>query len=324
MAFRIQLRRDPALNWTVNNPILLDGEMGYETDTQFMKIGDGVTPWNNLGYWSSVSNTPNYPNLPVPDLKLYSTKVTDNPYNIEWFDRNSNSPGDPLAILVNPPAINAIDIPESLLNSSTLKVYVEMVTYRRKSKRSKLDKKKSGYVIPSAHYANPNDGRYPAWGKNFFTRSGEHDFLASRMNIDKPNHFQVTTSGQKIDVGQYLNGRFSKFDVNYKEYPSGDSSISTLVPLTRACALGKISGSKGYSAIYTSLRVAFRYIIWDPEANSGRGNIISGPLSKVLVIQNAKFPFVLNWPNLANGGGRRYTLSGWDKYTLRCSFENML
>jgi hypothetical protein len=51
MAFRIQIRRDESAKWAVNNPILLEGEIGYETNTTYMKIGDGVTPWNNLGYW---------------------------------------------------------------------------------------------------------------------------------------------------------------------------------------------------------------------------------------------------------------------------------
>ncbi len=52
MAFRIQIRRDTATRWTVNNPTLLEGELGYETDTNYLKIGDGTTPWNDLSYWS--------------------------------------------------------------------------------------------------------------------------------------------------------------------------------------------------------------------------------------------------------------------------------
>ena len=51
MAFRIQIRRDTEIKWEINNPILLQGELGYTTDTHFMKIGDGVTPWNSLPYW---------------------------------------------------------------------------------------------------------------------------------------------------------------------------------------------------------------------------------------------------------------------------------
>lgn len=51
MAFRIQLRRDTSSRWSLNNPILLAGEMGYETNTSYLKIGDGTTPWNDLPYW---------------------------------------------------------------------------------------------------------------------------------------------------------------------------------------------------------------------------------------------------------------------------------
>ena len=48
-------RRDTASNWTSNNPTLLDGELGYETDTKKFKIGDGSTAWQSLDY------------LPIPD-----------------------------------------------------------------------------------------------------------------------------------------------------------------------------------------------------------------------------------------------------------------
>lgn len=32
------------------NPILLKGEIVYESDTSMHKVGDGVTPWNALAY----------------------------------------------------------------------------------------------------------------------------------------------------------------------------------------------------------------------------------------------------------------------------------
>ncbi len=46
----MQQRRDTAANWTSNNPTLLNGEIGYETDTGYLKIGDGSTAWTSLGY----------------------------------------------------------------------------------------------------------------------------------------------------------------------------------------------------------------------------------------------------------------------------------
>ena len=48
----IQLRRDTAGNWASANPVLADGEEGHETDTGKRKVGDGVTAWASLGYWS--------------------------------------------------------------------------------------------------------------------------------------------------------------------------------------------------------------------------------------------------------------------------------
>jgi len=52
MAFRIQIRRDTSVRWAVNNPVLLSAELGYETDTDLLKIGDGTTLWNDLDYWN--------------------------------------------------------------------------------------------------------------------------------------------------------------------------------------------------------------------------------------------------------------------------------
>lgn len=48
MAYKIQLRRDIAANWTANNPLLLNGEIGIETDTLKFKIGNGTQRWNSI------------------------------------------------------------------------------------------------------------------------------------------------------------------------------------------------------------------------------------------------------------------------------------
>lgn len=47
---KIQLRRDTAANWSTNNPTPASGEPCFETDTGKLKIGDGVTAYNNLPY----------------------------------------------------------------------------------------------------------------------------------------------------------------------------------------------------------------------------------------------------------------------------------
>lgn len=47
---RIQVRNDPSHLWTLANPVLASGELGAETDTRKLKLGDGTTPWNDLPY----------------------------------------------------------------------------------------------------------------------------------------------------------------------------------------------------------------------------------------------------------------------------------
>jgi len=49
---RIQLKRATAASWTSNNPVLYVGEIGFETDTKKLKIGDGTTAWTSLTYAS--------------------------------------------------------------------------------------------------------------------------------------------------------------------------------------------------------------------------------------------------------------------------------
>ena len=51
MAYRIVLRQDTASNWQQNNPTLLSGEFGFETDTNQLKLGNGTSPWNSLSYY---------------------------------------------------------------------------------------------------------------------------------------------------------------------------------------------------------------------------------------------------------------------------------
>ena len=58
MADIIQIRRGTAALWQLRNPILAQGEQGYETDTLKEKLGDGVTAWNDLQYKTLSSADP--------------------------------------------------------------------------------------------------------------------------------------------------------------------------------------------------------------------------------------------------------------------------
>jgi hypothetical protein len=59
MATRMQQRRGTASQWTSANPVLNAGEMGWESDTNKFKIGDGTNHWANLDYFSDINSTVN-------------------------------------------------------------------------------------------------------------------------------------------------------------------------------------------------------------------------------------------------------------------------
>lgn len=54
MATRMQQRRGTAAQWTAANPILAAGEIGFETDTNQFKIGDGTNVWGDLSYFQTL------------------------------------------------------------------------------------------------------------------------------------------------------------------------------------------------------------------------------------------------------------------------------
>ena len=49
----IQKRHYTAARWTETNPVLYEGEMGFETDTDKFKFGTGAA-WNSTPYADSV------------------------------------------------------------------------------------------------------------------------------------------------------------------------------------------------------------------------------------------------------------------------------
>lgn len=58
---QIQIRRGTAAQWTSTNPTLASGELGLETDTGYLKAGNGSTAWNSLAYINQ---------YPLPTLSL--------------------------------------------------------------------------------------------------------------------------------------------------------------------------------------------------------------------------------------------------------------
>lgn len=64
--YTIKMKRATAARWVQNNPVLAEGEPGYEEGTGKMKIGDGVTPWTTLDYF-----------IPQPDDVLSGSTLAE-------------------------------------------------------------------------------------------------------------------------------------------------------------------------------------------------------------------------------------------------------
>lgn len=52
----IQQKRGTAAALAATNPVITAGEIVVETDTLRLKIGDGSTAWNSLGYQAVTSS----------------------------------------------------------------------------------------------------------------------------------------------------------------------------------------------------------------------------------------------------------------------------
>ncbi len=93
----IKFKRGTSAAWARTNPILLDGEPGYEKDTKKLKIGDGTTAWNNLPYiGESAEISTDGKSIIIQDGKLEINGFSQaqvgqipkkgNNENLDWFD----------------------------------------------------------------------------------------------------------------------------------------------------------------------------------------------------------------------------------------------
>ena len=117
MAYQIQLRRDLAANWTSVNPTLAQAELGYETDTNKLKIGDGATAWTSLSYFQGSGAY-----VPLSDLTVTATPNGVPQLNGAGQINVAQLPVDPVALLVpssgSPPSSALGDDRDSALDVS--------------------------------------------------------------------------------------------------------------------------------------------------------------------------------------------------------------
>lgn len=107
---KIQLRHDTSTKWQAANPILASGEVGVETDTQKIKVGNGSAAYNSLQYIGTTrtTNETNLNNIIEPGTYYFSgtrwSNLTNKPFNdsshtVAWMIAISYNSGNTAQIV---------------------------------------------------------------------------------------------------------------------------------------------------------------------------------------------------------------------------------
>jgi peptidoglycan hydrolase CwlO-like protein len=115
MATRMQQRRGTAQQWTDADPILAAGEIGFETDTNQFKIGDGVNNWSDLSYFKNLEDLGGS----LDDYVPVTTKGQVN--GVAELDSTGNVPLSQLGNLIDgaPEALNTLNEIAASINDDT-------------------------------------------------------------------------------------------------------------------------------------------------------------------------------------------------------------
>jgi hypothetical protein len=276
---------------------------------------------------------------------------------VQVYQSSDNTISATSAVIHNYPVLINMDFTSDHFSNPDNKIFIEMVHYKRKSKsiRSGGNNKTNGksYVVPTKNIAEVGQDTSLPWinaaimngATGSWTRSGNSSWYAGTgisnpIGIDRPNHIEVTSyTMSSYPIWQYLNGRFEFYDVNYKNTTGVTASIQTLIPSTGKRKAGRNKGTRrfAYSPYYTPYYCAFRYIQWIPNVNkrpdgtSYYGQIVSGPLSRVIKVTGLNFPFQTNYQQSAVLGFPVCDISiqwtSWpvDSYRrLKCDWESNL
>jgi hypothetical protein len=84
---QIQIRRDSEANWTSVNPILADGEIGFDVTSNRFKVGNGVDAWSDIEFSGSSLATGDQPTAPNDGEQWFNPS---DGYLYIWYDNDGN------------------------------------------------------------------------------------------------------------------------------------------------------------------------------------------------------------------------------------------
>ena len=222
-------------------------------------------------------------------------------------------------------------------------IRLEMLMYKKASRKditkypnSKLAK---GFKVAGATYSIDGDPVNAPWwnhnGHNFWNRSRSHAAGerngSSSANYHLYNWVKVNSINQSINLAKCLENRFKLNWVSYRDEDGLVQGANLLCPTGGNAGSSRsgsyITNSFYYGPNFTPLRVCFRYIVWLPDENGGRGQILEGPLSRTITVRYDEFPFRYN--QTASKINEASCCSLWipvddtdqHQHYLRCSFD---
>lgn len=123
MAIRFKQLSKTSTEWTSLNPTLLEGEIGFESDTNKLKVGNGVDTWNDLEYVTGSSSDLDTSNLVdltsdqiITGVKTFIT--TEGEFGTGYFPiviSNQQFPGIKFSAMLNNSLTNELYIGNTFL-----------------------------------------------------------------------------------------------------------------------------------------------------------------------------------------------------------------
>jgi len=235
MAIQIQFRRGTASEWTSVDPVLAEGEMGIETDTNLFKIGNGNSIWSQLpygglrGFAGSTGFTGSIGNQSVQNV-LYVSKSGNDTNNGTSLNTSKLTIKAALQIATNGTTvfvksgdyteINPLTVPEGV---AVVGDNLRTVTVRPQNKTQDLF-----YVNNGAYLAHMTfkDHESPS-AAVAFNPNGSAGVIHTSPYVQNCTSMTTTGTGMRVD-GAHSSGLRSMVVDAYTQYNQGGIGIHHL------------------------------------------------------------------------------------------------
>jgi hypothetical protein len=235
MAIQIQFRRGTAAEWTNVDPILAEGEMGIETDTNLFKIGNGNDTWTELpygglrGFVGSTGYAGSIGNQSVQNV-LYVSKSGDDTYSGTSLNLSKLTIKAALQVATNGTTIfvksgdyteiNPLTVPEGV---AIVGDSLRTVTVRPQNKTQDLF-----YVNNGAYLAHMTfkDHENPS-AAVAFDPNGSAGVIHTSPYVQNCTSMTTTGTGMRVD-GAHCSGLRSMVVDAYTQYNQGGIGIHHL------------------------------------------------------------------------------------------------